>query len=81
MHTIFCAHLIIFLKLLNLNIITSTPLLERFHCLFVCNLYFKQILLLYIQTLHNDCSLIEDVHQPGPEQSFVLFLSSVMADY
>ena len=35
---IFCAHLIRFLGLLNLDIITSTPLLECLHCLFVCNL-------------------------------------------
>ena len=35
---IFCAHLIIFLGVLNLDIITSTPPLECLHCLFVCNL-------------------------------------------
>ena len=37
-HSIFCAHLIIFLGLLNLDIITSTPHLEYLHCLFACNL-------------------------------------------
>ena len=31
--------------------------------LFVCNLLSKQISFLYIQTLHNDCSHIEDVHR------------------
>ena len=35
-HSIFCAHLIIFLGLLN--IITSTPPFECLHWLFVCNL-------------------------------------------
>ena len=60
---IFCAHLIIFLGLLNLDIITSTPPLECLHCLFVYNLQFKPIPFLYIQTLHNDCSPIEDVHR------------------
>ena len=42
MHLIFCAHLIINLGMLNLDIIKSTPLLECLHCLFVCNLFFKQ---------------------------------------
>ena len=63
MRPIFCAHLIIFLGLLNLDIITSTSPLECLHCLFVCNLQFKPIPFLYIQTLHNDCSPIEDVHR------------------
>ena len=54
MYPIFCAHLIIFWGVLNLDIITSTPPLECLHCLFVCNLSFKQISFLYIQTLHND---------------------------
>ena len=51
------------LGLLNLDIITSTSPLECLHCLFVCNLQFKPIPFLYIQTLHNDCSPIEDVHR------------------
>ena len=63
MRPVFCAPLIIFLALLNLDIITSTPPLECLHCLFVCNLQFKPIPFLYIQTLHNDCSPIEDVHR------------------
>ena len=74
MHPIFCAHLIIFLGLLNLDIITSTPPLECLHCLFVCNLQFKPISFLYIQL----CIMI--VHpwkmctdDAGPEQSLVLF--------
>ena len=33
MHPIFCAHLIIFLGLLNLDVIRSTPPLECLHCL------------------------------------------------
>ena len=63
MHPIFSAHLIIFWGLLNLDIIKSTPPLECLHCLFVCNLQFKPISFLYIQTLDNDCSPIEDVHR------------------
>ena len=61
MHPIFCAHLIIFLGLLNLDI--ATPPLECLHCLFVCNLQFNHISFLNIQTLHNDCTHIEDVHR------------------
>ena len=57
------AHLIIFLGMLNLDVMKSTPPLECLHCLFVCNLLFKQISFIYIQTLHNDCSHIEDVHR------------------
>ena len=62
-HPIFCAHLITFLGLLNLDIITSTPPLVCLHYSFVCNLYLKHISFLYIQTLRNDCSHIEDIHQ------------------
>ena len=36
--------------------------LECLHCLFVCNLQFKPISFLYIQTLQNDCSPIEEVN-------------------
>ena len=54
---------IIFLGLLNFDIIKSTPPLECLHCLFVCNLQFKPIQFLYIQTLHDDCSPIEDVYR------------------
>ena len=63
MPSLFCAHLIIFFGLLNFDIISSTPPLECLHYLFVCNLQFKQISFLYVQTLHNDCSHIEDVHR------------------
>ena len=62
MHSIFCAHLIIFWGMLNLEIIKSIPPLECLHCLFVGYLLYKQISFLFIQTLHNDCSHIEDVH-------------------
>ena len=74
MHPIFCAHLIIFVGLLNLDISMSTPPLECFHCIFVCNLQFKPISFLYIQTF------IMIVHtlkmcmgEAGSEQSLVLF--------
>ena len=63
MHPIFCAQLMIFLGLLNLDISTSTTPLECLHCLFVCYLQFKRISFLYIQTLHNDCSPIKGVHR------------------
>ena len=73
MHPIFCTHLIIFLGLLNLDILTSTPPLECLHCLFVCNLKFKQISFF----LFKPCIMI--VHtlkmctsNAGPEQSLVL---------
>ena len=56
-------HLIIFLGMLNLDVTKSTPPLECLHCLFVCNLLFKQISFLYSKTLLNDCSYIEDVHR------------------
>ena len=36
-HPIFCAHLIIFLGGLNLDIIMSTQPLECLHCLFGCD--------------------------------------------
>ena len=49
--------------ILNLDIIMSTPPLECLHYLCLCNLQFKLIPFLYIQTLHNDCSPIEDVHR------------------
>ena len=49
--------------MLNLDVIKSMPPLECLNGLFVCNLLFKQISFLYIQTLHNDCSHFEDVHR------------------
>ena len=71
-HPIFCAHLIIFLRVLNLDIITSAPPLECLHCL--CYLYFKQILFVLFKL----CIII--VHTlkmctgyAGPKQSLVLF--------
>ena len=48
---------IIYFGVLNLGIITFTSHLEC-SCF---NLYLKQISFLYIRTLHNDCSHIEDV--------------------
>ena len=62
MHLLFYEHLInIFLFL------RGVELRHFFHldCLGVsglCNLQLNQFLFLYIQTLHNDCSHIEDVH-------------------
>ena len=43
-----------FLRVLNLDIVKGVPSL--------CNLKLQQYSILYIQTLHNDCSHIEDVH-------------------
>ena len=65
MHPIFCVHLIIFLGLLNLDIITSTPPLECLHCLFVCNLQFRfhSFIFTLCIMMHNDCSPIEDMHR------------------
>ena len=49
--------------MLNIDVIKSMPPLKCLNGLFVCNLLFKQISFLYIQTLHNDCSHFEDVHR------------------
>ena len=35
-HPVFCAHLIVFLGVLNLDIITSTPPLECLHFFYLC---------------------------------------------
>ena len=59
---IFCACLIIFFGIMNLEVIKSKPPLECLHCLFVCNLFIKQVSFLYIPTLHNDCSHIDNVY-------------------
>ena len=73
MHPIFCAHLIIFLGLLNLEIITSTLPLDCLRCLcVVCNsnrshsVIFK-LCIMIINTLKL-CT-----GDAGPEQSLVLF--------
>ena len=70
-HPIFCSHLIIFLRELNLDIITSTSPLEYLHCLFVCNsnrfhsFIFKLcIIIVHKLEMRNDGA--------GPEQSLVL---------
>ena len=48
---------------MNLEVIKSTPPLECLHCLFVCYLFIKQVSFLYIPTLHNACSHIDNVHR------------------
>ena len=40
----------------------------------LCNLYLQQYSLLYIQTLHDDCSHIEDVHLPFNAHLMNIFL-------
>ena len=61
----------------NLDVIKSIPPFVCLYCLFVCNLLFKQISFLYIQTLHNDCPHIEDVHRQRHRAEYGLVLSSV----
>ena len=78
-HLLFCARFIILFTFL-----TGVELRRFFlpRCLGVpslCNLYLKQYSLLYIQTLHDDCSHIEDVHLPFCAHliNIFLFLSGV----
>ena len=62
MHLLFCAHLIFFsnfLQVLNLDIFS---IINAKGVPSLCNLKRKQYSILYIQTLHDDCSHIEDVH-------------------
>ena len=64
MHLLFCACFIIFftfltgveLRLFSIRNAKGVPSL--------CNLKIEQYSILYIQTLHIDCSHIEDVHLP-----------------
>ena len=77
-HLLFCAHLIIFLGLLNLDIITSRPPLE---CLLVylcvnCNLNrFHSIIFNFcIMIVHTLKMCTGDA---GSEQSLVLFCNSL----
>ena len=63
MHLYFCAHLInilLFLGLLNLDIIPS-EMLRGCLVFVICNSS-SFYLFIYIQTMHYDCSHIEDVH-------------------
>ena len=39
----------------------------------LCNLKLEQYSILYIQTLHNDCSHIEDVHLPFFARFIIFF--------
>ena len=62
MHLLFCAHFICFsnfLRVLNLDIFS---IINAKGVPSLCNLKLQQYSILYIQTLHNDCSHIEDVH-------------------
>ena len=63
MHLLVCAHLIIFLGVLNLDIITSTPPFECLHCVICVLSVTATVFFLLFLTLHNDCSHIEDVHR------------------
>ena len=63
MHLLFCAHLInifTFVRVLNLDIFSIRNAQGCLVC--VCNLQHQHFLFLYHQSLHNDCSYIEDVH-------------------
>ena len=62
MHLLFCAHFIFFsnfLRVLNLDIFS---IINAKGVPSLCNLKLQQYSILYFQTLHNDCSHIEDVH-------------------
>ena len=61
MYLLFCAHFIFsnFLRVLNLDIFL---IINGKGVPSLCNLKLQQYSILYIQTLHNDCSHIEDVH-------------------
>ena len=71
--SIFCAHLIIFLGVMNLDIIMSSPPFESLHCLFVCNSnrFHSFIFKLCKMIVHTSKMCTNDA---GPEQSLVLFL-------
>ena len=78
MHPIFYAHLIIYFGVLNLDLITSTPPLECLHSVScVLSVSAQQISFLYVGTLRNDCSHIEDVQrQRRSRVEFGLVLST-----
>ena len=62
MHLLFCGHFIFFsnfLWVLNLDIFS---IINAKGVPSLCNLKLQQCSILYIQTLHNDCVHIEDVH-------------------
>ena len=59
------------LGMLNIDVIKSTHPLECLHCLFVCNLLFKQMSFLYIMIVHTLKMCTGDA---GPEQSLVWLL-------
>ena len=73
-HLLFCAHFIFcsnFLRVFNLDVFSfrdaqGVPSL--------CKLYLQQYSLLYIQTLHDDCSHIEDVTLPFCAHLINIFL-------
>ena len=74
-YTLYFVHiLIIFLGMLNLDVIKSAPHLECLHCLIMCNLLFKQISFF----IFKHCILIFHILKmytgdAGPEQILVLF--------
>ena len=70
MHLLFCAHLIgifTFLRVLNLDIIFN---LKFVGVPGLCNLFS----FFYIQSLHNDCSYIKDVHPLFCTHFMIFFL-------
>ena len=71
MHPIFCAYLIIFLGLFNLDIITSTPPLDYLCVICNSNRFHSFIFKLCIMIVNMLKMCTGDA---GPEQSLVLFL-------
>ena len=69
MHLIFCAHLIIFLGVLNLDIIMSTPPMDRLHCVICSNRFDSFIFKLCKMIVH---ALKVCTGEASPEQSVVL---------
>ena len=60
----------IFLRVLNLDIFS---IINAKGVPSLCNLKLQQYSILYIQTLHNDCSHIEDVHLLFCARFIILF--------
>ena len=64
MHLLFCAHFIFFSNFLRVLYLDIFSIINAKGVPSLCNLKLQQYSILYIQTLHNDCSHIEDVHLP-----------------
>ena len=61
-HLLFCARFNFFLTFLTGVELRRFFLPRSLGVPSLCNLYLQQYSILYIQTLHDDCSHIEDVH-------------------